>query len=101
MFIKEIRIETVNGLDVVIARTESGATVRHMNLASRTRGTTLCEINRDEPRETRFGKAYYVARVICGEVKDGGPRGSGKMVPNATGSMIAEICDEIDRVAGC
>ncbi len=101
MFIKQVTIETVSGLDVTITRTESGATVRHMNLASRTRGTVLCEINRDEPRETRFGKAYYVARVICGEVRDGGPRGSGKMVPNATNSMVTDICDEIDRVAGC
>jgi hypothetical protein len=98
MFIKEITIETVDGLDVVIIRNEGGAIVRQMNRASRAHSTVLCEVRCDESREARFAKAYEVARVICGESRD---RRTGKMVPNATNSMIHDVLQEIERVAGC
>lgn len=90
MFVKQITIEGVEG-DVEILHTENGALVTSGN-------RILCEVRRDEPREQRFDKAYEVARVICGESYD---RRRHKTVPNATNSMIDDVLNEIDRVAGC
>jgi len=95
MFIKQITIEGVEG-DVEILHTDDGALVTSGN-------KILCEVRRDEDREARYAKAYEVARVICGQCRDRGPRGrgTGKIVPNATNSMIHDVLNEIERVAGC
>ena len=93
MFIKQITIEGVEG-DVEILHIGNGALVTSGN-------KILCEVRRDEDREARYAKAYEVARVICGQCRDRGPRGTGKMVPNATNSMIHDVLNEIERVAGC
>ena len=53
----------------------------------------LCEVRADEDRETRFWKAYEVAKVLCGRTR--------KDEPNATNSMIHDVLNEIERVAGC
>lgn len=92
MFIKQITIEGVEG-DVEILRIDSGggALVTSGN-------DILCEVRADEDREKRYWKAYEVARIVCGQVRD---RRSRKMVPNATNSMIHDVLNEIDRVAGC
>lgn len=84
MFIKQITIEGVID-DVTIRHTESGAIVSANDIN--------VEFDRDADREERFGIAYNVARIICGETKRGDP--------NATNSMIHDILREIERVAGC
>jgi len=90
MFIKQITIEGVEG-DVEILRIDNGALVTSGN-------DILCEVRADEDREKRFWKAYEVARIVCGQVRD---RRTRKMVPNATNSMIHDVLNEIERVAGC
>jgi len=44
-------------------------------------------------REDRYAVAWNAAKVICGTTKRG--------EPNATNSMIHDLLDQIDRVAGC
>ena len=90
MFIKQITIEGVEG-DVEILRIDNGALVTSGN-------EILCEIRADEDREKRYWKAYEVARIVCGQVRD---RRTRKMVPNATNSMIHDVLNEMERVAGC
>jgi hypothetical protein len=90
MFIKQITIEGVE-CDVEILRIDGGALVTSGN-------DILCEVRADEDREKRFWKAYEVARVVCGQVRD---RRTRTMVPNATNSMIHDVLNEIERVAGC
>jgi hypothetical protein len=85
MFIKAIVIEGVEG-DVEIARTDAGALVTVGN-------TIVCEVRRDEGREARFAKATLAARHICGTDRKGDVC--------ATNSMLHEVWNEIDRVAGC
>lgn len=85
MFIKSIVIEGVEG-DVEIARTDAGALVTTGN-------RVLCEVGRDEDREARYAKACEVAKVVCGTDRRGRP--------NATNSMIHDVVNEIERVAGC
>lgn len=85
MFIKSILIDGVEG-DVEIARTDDGALVTTGN-------DVLCEMRRDEDHEARYRKAREVAKVVCG--RDRHDR------PNATNSMIHDVLNEIERVAGC
>lgn len=85
MFIKSIVIEGVEG-DVEIAHTDAGALVTAGN-------RVLCEMRRDEDREARYAKAREVAKVVCGRTRKG--------EVNATNSMVHEVLDEIERVAGC
>lgn len=84
MFIKKIVIEGVEG-DVEISRTETGAVVTANDIDA--------EIDRDMTREDRYTVAWNAAKVICGTTKRG--------EPNATNSMIHDVLDQIDRVAGC
>jgi phosphoribosylamine-glycine ligase len=85
MFIKTIVIEGVDG-DVEIAHTDAGALVTSGN-------RVLCEVGKNEPREARYAKAYEVAKVVCGTDRRGRP--------NATNSMIHDVLNEMERVAGC
>lgn len=89
MFIKKIIIEGVEG-DVEIRRTERGALVIANDVE--------IEVSPDDSREERFSIAYNAAKIICGQVRD---RRTREMVPNATNSMIHEVFNEINRVAGC
>jgi hypothetical protein len=84
MFIKQIVIEGVEG-DVEIRRTERGAVVSANDVE--------IEVARDDSREERYAVAYNAARVVCGTTKRG--------EPNATNSMIHDVLNEIERVAGC
>jgi len=85
MFIKSIVIEGADG-DVEIARTDAGALVT-------TGDRVLCEVRKDEDREARYAKVYEAAKVVMGTDRRGRPAG--------TNSMIHEVLDEIERVAGC
>jgi len=84
MFIKKIVIEGVEG-DVEIRRTETGAVV--------TANDVDAEVDRNMSREDRYAVAWNAAKVICGTTRRG--------EPNATNSMIHDVLDQIDRVAGC
>jgi hypothetical protein len=84
MFIKQITIEGVEG-DVDITRTEGGAIVSANDVE--------VLVARTASREERFEVAYNAAKIICGETKRG--------EPNATNSMIHDVLQEIERVAGC
>jgi hypothetical protein len=85
MFIKSMVIEGVEG-DVEIARTDEGALVTLGN-------EVLCDFKRDESREVRYAGARVVAKSVCGTNKRG--------EPNATNSMVHDVLDAIERVAGC
>ena len=84
MFIKKIVIEGVEG-DVEISRNETGAVVTANDIDA--------ELDRAMTREDRYAVAWNAAKVICGTTKRG--------EPNATNSMIHDVLDQIDRVAGC
>jgi len=84
MFIKQITIEGVEG-DVEIRHTDRGAVVIANDVE--------IEVGRDDSREERFTVAYNAAKVICGTTRKG--------EPNATNSMIHDVLNEIERVAGC
>lgn len=98
MRIRSIVIEGDRG-HVEIAGTEAGAVVgtgqclpaRPQRLAEFQR-RVVCEVGREEDREDRFEKACQVAGVLYGATR-------GK--PNATNSMVHDVLDLIDRVAGC
>lgn len=84
MFIKQITIEGIEG-DVEIRHTDRGAVVIANDVE--------IEVGRDDSREERFTVAYNAAKVICGTTRKG--------EPNATNSMIHDVLNEIERVAGC
>jgi hypothetical protein len=85
MFIKSIVIEGFDG-DVEIIHLDTGALVTTGN-------RILCEVRKDEPKESRYAKAREVAKVVCGTTKNG--------APNATNSMVHDVLNEMERVAGC
>ncbi len=84
MFIKKIVLEGADG-DVEISRTEYGALVSIDGAED--------EVHSSDSREDRFAVALNAAKMLCGTTKRG--------EPNATNSMIHEVLDLIDRVAGC
>lgn len=84
MFIKQIVIEGVEG-DVEIRRTERGAVVIANDVE--------IDVARDDSREERYAVAYNAAKLVCGTTKRG--------EANATNSMIHDVLNEIERVAGC
>ncbi len=86
MRIRALVIEGDRG-QVEITRTESGAHVTAGEF-----NQVLVEVARDEHREDRYAKAQEVAAVLYGTTR-------GR--PNATNSMVHEVMNEIDRVAGC
>ncbi len=91
MFIKQITIEGIEG-DVEIRRIDGGALVSTGN-------RVLCEMRANDGREKRYAMACEVAKAICGVTKASrfGPAGR----PNATNSMIHDVLNEIERIAGC
>jgi hypothetical protein len=94
MFIKSIVIEGFEE-DVKITHTDAGAvvTVDRFNRSAGKHDHVIAEIGRDEPRESRYAKAREVAKVVCGTTRSG--------EPNATNSMVHDVLNEIERVAGC
>ena len=86
MRIRAIVIEGVKG-QVEITRTEAGAHVTTGGF-----NQVLVEVARDEHPEDRYAKAQEVAAVLYGTTR-------GR--PSATNSMVHDVMNEIDRVAGC
>ena len=94
MTIKTIVIEGIDQ-DISIRRTERGAEVtieQHTRRAGR-QDICIAHIARDEDRESRYAKATEVAKVVYGTDRHGRPA--------ATNSMIHDVMNEIERVAGC
>ncbi len=90
MRISGIVIDGVKGR-VLIGRTEDGASV----FLTAGGGTALeCVVARDEDRESRYAKARLVAGLIYGT-------SGGRLLPTATNSMVHDVMNEIDRIAGC
>ncbi len=94
MNIRTIVIEGIEK-DVKISRTERGAEVtieQHTRRAGR-QDICIAHIARDENRESRYAKATEVAKLVYGTDRHGRPA--------ATNSMIHDVMNEIERVAGC
>lgn len=87
MQIKSITIQSETGArDIEIAAIEGGALITMGN-------AVICEVRENEPREHRFQKATAIAKLIYGIDRKGRV--------NATNSMIHDVFNEINRVAGC
>ncbi|MFG0243786.1 MAG: hypothetical protein ACF8R9_13450 [Phycisphaerales bacterium JB054] len=84
MFIKRIVLEGVEG-DVEISRTEGGAVVAANDVET--------EVRSIDTREDRYAVAHAATEVLCGTTARG--------TLNATNSMVHEVLDLIDRIAGC
>ena len=85
MTIKTIVIEG-NAGDIEIARNQTGAFVMQGELC-------IAAFDRDEPRETRYPKAVEVAKAVYGTDRKGRVA--------ATNSMVHDVLNEIERIAGC
>ena len=94
MTIKTIVIEGIDQ-DISIRRTERGAEVTIEQHTRRAGKQDICiaHIARDENRESRYAKATEVAKLVYGTDRHGRPA--------ATNSMIHDVMNEIERVAGC
>lgn len=84
MKIKTIIIEGAAG-DLEIHAADYGAQVIANDV--------LVEVARTDSREDRFAVACNAAKVIYGTDRRG--------EPNATNSMIHDVFEQIERVAGC
>ena len=81
--------------DVMISRTERGAEVtieQHTRHAGR-QDICIAHIARDEDRDACYAKAVEVAKVVYGTDRRGRAA--------ATNSMIHDVLNEMERVAGC
>ena len=94
MTIKTIVIEGVDQ-DISIRRTERGAEVTIKQHTRRAGKQDICiaHITRDENRESRYAKATEVAKVVYGTDRRGHAA--------ATNSMVHDVLNEMERVAGC
>ena len=84
MIITHITIQGVED-DLTIRRTDTGALVSTHDVD--------VAFDRTLDADERYSIAYHAAKVVCGTTRRG--------EPNATNSMIHDILNEIQRVAGC
>ena len=94
MTIKTIVIEGVEQ-DITIRRTERGAeaTIEQTTRHAGRQDICIAHFARDEDRVARYAKAVEVAKLVYGT----GRRGQAA----ATNSMVHDVMNEIERVAGC
>jgi len=94
MNIKTIVIEGVEQ-DVTIRRTERGAevTIEQFTRHAGRQDICIAHIARDDDRDARYAKAAEVAKVVYGTDRRGRAA--------ATNSMVHDVMNEIERVAGC
>ncbi len=94
MTIKTIVIEGI-GQDISIRRTERGAevTIEQNTRHAGRQDICIAHIARDEDREARYAKAVEVAKVVYGTDRRGRAA--------ATNSMVHDVLNEMERVAGC
>ncbi len=94
MNIKTIVIEG-HEKDVKISRTERGAeaTIEQNTRHAGRQDICIAHITRDEDRGARYAKAVEVAKVVYGTDRRGRAA--------ATNSMVHDVLNEMERVAGC
>ena len=94
MNIKTIVIEG-HKKDVKISRTERGAeaTIEQNTRHAGRQDICIAHIARDEDRDARYAKAVEVAKVVYGTDRRGRAA--------ATNSMVHDVLNEMERVAGC
>lgn len=94
MNIKTIVIEG-HEKDVKISRTERGAevTIEQNTRHAGRHDICIAHITRDEDRDARYAKAVEVAKVVYGTDHRGRAA--------ATNSMVHDVLNEMERVAGC
>ena len=94
MNIKTVVIEG-HEKDVKISRTERGAeaTIEQNTRHAGRQDICVAHIARDEDREARYAKAVEVAKVVYGTDRRGRAA--------ATNSMVHDVLNEMERVAGC
>ena len=94
MNIRTIVIEGIEK-DVKISRTERGAevTIEQNTRHAGRQDVCIAHIARDEDRESRYAKATEVAKVVYGNDRRGQAA--------ATNSMVHDVLNEMERVAGC
>jgi len=80
---------------VTISRTERGAevTIEQNTRHAGRQDICIAHIARDEDRDARYAKAVEVAKVIYGTDRRGRAA--------ATNSMVHDVLNEMERVAGC
>lgn len=81
--------------DVKISRTERGAevTIEQNTRHAGRQDICIAHIARDEDREARYAKAVEVAKAVYGTDRRGRVA--------ATNSMVHDVLNEMERVAGC
>ena len=94
MKIKHIVIEGLEE-DITVRATADGASasVVHMTRAEGRVDKVIGEFRRDESREDRYAKAADVAKYVYGTDRRG--------LAAATNSMVHDVLNEIERIAGC
>jgi hypothetical protein len=94
MNIKTIVIEG-HEKDVKISRTERGAevTIEQNTRHAGRQDVCIAHIARDEDRDARYAKAVEVAKLVYGTDRRGRAA--------ATNSMVHDVLNEMERVAGC
>jgi hypothetical protein len=94
MNIRTIVIEGIEK-DVKISRTERGAevTIEQNTRHAGRQDICIAHIARDEDRDSRYAKATDVAKEVYGTDRRGRAA--------ATNSMVHEVLNEMERVAGC
>jgi hypothetical protein len=94
MNIKTIVIEG-HEKDVKISRTERGAevTIEQNTRHAGRQAICIAHIARDENRDARYAKAVEVAKLVYGTDRRGRAA--------ATNSMVHDVLNEMERVAGC
>ena len=94
MTIKTIVIEGIDQ-DISIRRTERGAevTIEQNTRHAGRQDICIAHIARDENRDSRYAKACVIAMHVYGTDRHGRPA--------ATNSMVHDVMNEIERVAGC
>ncbi|MBX3497765.1 MAG: hypothetical protein KF769_16140 [Parvibaculum sp.] len=94
MNIKTIVIAGVQE-DIKITRTDAGATVsvERFTRAAGKHDHVIAEVGREEDRDARYAKAVEVAKAVYGTDRRGRAA--------ATNSMVHDVLNEIERVAGC
>jgi hypothetical protein len=81
--------------DVKISRTERGAeaTIEQNTRHAGRQDICIAHIASDEDRDSRYAKAVEVAKVVYGTDRRGRAA--------ATNSMVHDVLNEMERVAGC
>ena len=81
--------------DVKISRTERGAevTIEQNTRHAGRQDICIAHIARDEERDARYAKAVEVAKLVYGTDRRGRAA--------ATNSMVHDVLNEMERVAGC